>query len=116
VSYSKGERSTSKQTQRHHIMEVSDLASMPPGRAVVFPSGIPATMIKTVPWMIGPYAGAVRASLAHHDPGASGPASVGAWIAAGRDQVLAPRPQCGYEAPPASVPVWVESEERRRGW
>ena len=134
VSYNKGERSTSKQTQRHHIMEVSELASMPPGRAVVFPSGIPATMIKTVPWMIGPYAGAVRASLAHHDPGASQPASVRAWIAAGRNQVLAPRPQYGHEARPATAtdapngppvpaapsgppgPVWAQSEEQRRGW
>ena len=47
VSYNNGVRGTSKQSQRHHIMEVSDLASLPPGRAVVFPSGVPATMIKT---------------------------------------------------------------------
>ncbi len=71
VSYAKGERSTSQQTQRHHILEVSELASMPPGRAVVFPSGIPATLIKTVPWMAGPYAGQVRASILKHDPGAT---------------------------------------------
>ena len=115
VSYNKGERGTSKQTQRHHIMEVSDLASMPPGRAVVFPSGIPATMIKTVPWMVGPYAGAVKASFAHHDPGASAPAitqtGAGAWIAAGRNQPSAPAAPSG---PPA--PVWEQTEEQRRGW
>ena len=69
VSYNKGERGTSRQTQRHNIMEVSDLASMPPGRAVVFPSGIPATMVKTVPWFTRPDAGAVKASLTKYDPG-----------------------------------------------
>jgi hypothetical protein len=115
VSYNKGERGTSRQTQRHHIMEVSDLASMPPGRAVVFPSGIPATMIKTVPWMVGPYAAAVKASFAHHDPGASSPAitqqGAGAWIAAGRQQPSAPAAPSG---PPA--PVWEQTEEQRRGW
>src|SRR5690242_11959701 len=33
VSYNEGKRGTSSQVQRHNIMEVSDLASMPPGRA-----------------------------------------------------------------------------------
>lgn len=115
VSYNKGERGTSRQTQRHHIMEVSDLASMPPGRAVVFPSGIPATLIKTVPWMVGPYAAAVKASFGHHDPGASSPAitqsGAGAWIAAGRTQPPGPAAPSG---PPA--PVWEQTEEQRRGW
>lgn len=117
VSYNKGERGTSKQTQRHHIMEVSDLASMPPGRAVVFPSGIPATMIKTVPWMARPDAAAVKASFAHHDPGAAqntsiAPQGANAWIAAGRpgSQPTAPA------APASNVPVWEQSEEQRRGW
>ncbi|GAA1565006.1 hypothetical protein GCM10009789_18210 [Kribbella sancticallisti] len=115
VSYNKGERGTSKQTQRHHIMEVSDLASMPPGRAVVFPSGIPATMIKTVPWMVRPDAAAVKASFARHDPGATAaiPAQGGAsaWINAGRPQQSAPSAPAG---PP--VPVWEQNEEQRRGW
>lgn len=114
VSYNKGERGTSKQTQRHHIMEVSDLASMPPGRAVVFPSGIPATMVKTVPWMARPDAAAVKASLAHHDPGSSGPAQGGAnaWVAAGTGYV--PPAPAAPSGPP--VPVWEQSEEQRRGW
>lgn len=92
VSYNKGVRGTSKQTQRHHIMEVSDLASLPPGRAVVFPSGVPATMIKTVPWMIRPDAAAVKASFARHDPGV--------WVAAGR----------GSRQP---VPVWEQNKEQQ---
>jgi type IV secretory pathway TraG/TraD family ATPase VirD4 len=111
VSYNKGERGTSRQTQRHNIMEVSDLASMPPGRAVVFPSGIPATMVKTVPWFTRPDAGAVKASLAKYDPGASGSVSPQAsgnpWITAGTQQP---------PARPTGVPVWEQSEEQRHGW
>jgi type IV secretory pathway TraG/TraD family ATPase VirD4 len=111
VTYTKGERGISKQTQRHHIMEVSDLASMPPGRAVVFPSGIPATMVRTVPWMDRPDAGVVMASLARHDPAAasSSVAPQSAWIAAGR-------PQPGVLQAAGPVPVWEQSEEQRRGW
>jgi hypothetical protein len=114
VSYNKGERGTSRQTQRHNIMEVSDLASMPPGRAVVFPSGIPATMVKTVPWFTRPDAGAVKASLAKYDPGASGSASPQSagnpWVAAGTGQPSQP------PAPPVGVPVWEQNEEQRGGW
>ncbi len=113
VSYNKGERGTSRQTQRHHILEVSDLASMPPGRAVVFPAGIPATMVKTVPWFTRPDAGAVKASLAKFDPGASGAASpqgANPWVTAGPQQQLQP------PAMPTGVPVWEQSEEQRRGW
>jgi type IV secretory pathway TraG/TraD family ATPase VirD4 len=116
VSYNKGERGTSKQTQRHHIMEVSDLASMPPGRAIVFPSGIPATMIKTVPWMVRPDAAAVKASFARHDPGAGRavvPPGANAWVAAGR-----PQPVGGNGSRPAGPPrpVWEQNEEQNRGW
>jgi len=115
VSYNKGERGTSKQTQRHHIMEVSDLAALPPGRAVIFPSGIPATMIKTVPWMARPDAHTVKASFARHDPGAAQsttPQGANAWIAAGRPQPGVP------PAPPQTTPVWEQNnnEEQRRGW
>jgi type IV secretory pathway TraG/TraD family ATPase VirD4 len=125
VTYTKGERGISKQTQRHHIMEVSELASMPPGRAVVFPSGIPATMVRTVPWMARPDASTVIASLARHDPaagasvvsldvnaqGASPWAAQGAnpWVAAGG-------PQPGVLHAVGPVPVWEQNEEQRRGW
>ncbi|MGW1345803.1 type IV secretory system conjugative DNA transfer family protein [Kribbella sp. NPDC002412] len=115
VSYNKGERGTSRQTQRHNILEVSDLASMPPGRAIVFPSGIPATMVKTVPWFTRPDAGAVKASLAKYDPGAAagGSSQGGAnpWVTAGTQQQSGPPPL------PTGVPVWEQqSEEQRRGW
>jgi type IV secretory pathway TraG/TraD family ATPase VirD4 len=116
ATYSKEGRSSSRQTQRHHIMEVSDLASMPPGRAVVFPSGIPATMIKTVPWMAGPHAAAVRASIVHHDPGAmrgtSAPAGSGAnaWVAAG-NQFSGGGPQRTTEP----VPQWSRPAQNQPG-
>jgi hypothetical protein len=113
VSYNEGKRGTSKQTQRHNILEVSDLAAMPPGRAVVFPSGIPATMVKTVPWFTRPDAGSVKASLAKYDPGASGAtaplAGGNPWVAAGSGQ--APAVPRGPE-----TPIWEQSEEQRGGW
>ncbi|WP_406049828.1 type IV secretory system conjugative DNA transfer family protein [Kribbella sp. NBC_00889] len=99
VSYSKGERGTSRQIQRHHILEVSDLAALPSGRAVVFPSGIPATMVKTVPWFARPDAHAVEASLAKYDPGATDA-----------------RTREARSAVPVGVPVWEQSEEQRGGW
>jgi type IV secretory pathway TraG/TraD family ATPase VirD4 len=70
TSYSsgKGTRSTSRQMQRERTLDVADLGALPRGRAVVFASGAPATLIETVPWMRGPHADAVRASIAAHDP------------------------------------------------
>jgi hypothetical protein len=53
-------------------MDGADLAALPRGRAVVFASGAPATLVETVPWMRGDQADAVRASIAAHDP-ANGP-------------------------------------------
>ncbi|MEU4196558.1 TraM recognition domain-containing protein [Kribbella sp. NPDC026611] len=110
VSYNEGKRGTSRQTQRQNILEVSDLAAMPPGRAVVFPSGIPATMVKTVPWFTRPDAGAVKASLAKYDPGAAAvvPVSNNPWVSAGTQQAPAPR---GPERP-----VWEQNEGDRNGW
>jgi type IV secretory pathway TraG/TraD family ATPase VirD4 len=114
VSYNEGKRGTSQQVQRHNIMEVSDLASMPPGRAVVFPSGIPATLVKTVPWFTRPDAGAVKASLAKYDPGAgvgAVPVSNNPWVAAGNGG-HAPAPQRGPDRP-----VWEQNEgDNRGGW
>ncbi len=41
---------------------------MPKGRAVVLASGSRPTLIRTQPWMTGPHASAVQASIAAHDP------------------------------------------------
>lgn len=54
--------------RKDKILDVSDLAALPRGRAVVFASGAPATMVQTIPWYTGPDAAAVQASLAKYDP------------------------------------------------
>jgi len=59
--------------RRERVLEVSDLGALPRGRALLIASGVPPTLIKTVPWMAGPQAGEVRASIAAHDPAASQP-------------------------------------------
>jgi type IV secretory pathway TraG/TraD family ATPase VirD4 len=71
VSVGKGQRSISHQDRREHTFEVSELTALPRGRAVVFASGAPATLVSTVPWMQGTQADAVRASIAAHDPAAA---------------------------------------------
>ena len=58
----------SQQLHRERILDVADLGALPKGRAVVFASGSRPTLIRTVPWMAGPHAGAVEASIAAHDP------------------------------------------------
>ena len=109
VSYNEGKRGTSQQVQRHNILEVSELAAMPPGRAVVLSSGNPATMVKTVPWFTRPDAGAVKASLAKYDPGAAanGPVSNNPWVASRQPAVQQRGPE---------KPVWEQSEGDRGGW
>lgn len=68
VSTGRKQHSVSKQLVRHRILDVHDLMAMPKGRAVVLASGTRAAMIRTQPWMTGPHAAAVRASIAAHDP------------------------------------------------
>lgn len=71
VSYGKGGRQVSTQLRRERILEVADLAALPKGRAVVLASGARPTLIRTCPWMTGPHAAEVRASIAAHDPESS---------------------------------------------
>lgn len=70
--------------RKERTLDVSDLAAFPRGRAIMFASGAPAALLETVPWMSGPHAEAVRASITAHDP-ANRPAAAAAnrWIAAG---------------------------------
>ncbi|MFK5160050.1 type IV secretory system conjugative DNA transfer family protein [Propionibacterium freudenreichii] len=67
-SYGRGQRTVSQQLHRERILDVADLAAMPKGRAVVVASGSRPTLIRTQPWMTGPHADEVRASIAAHDP------------------------------------------------
>jgi type IV secretory pathway TraG/TraD family ATPase VirD4 len=68
TSVSHGNRSTSHQVHRERSLDVADLGALPRGRAIVFASGAPATLIETVPWMKGPKAADVIASISAHDP------------------------------------------------
>lgn len=68
TSMGRGSRSTSHGIQRERTLDIADLGALPRGRAVVFASGAPATLVETVPWMNGPHAAALRASIAAHDP------------------------------------------------
>jgi type IV secretory pathway TraG/TraD family ATPase VirD4 len=80
TSVGRGQRSTSHQIHRERTLDVSELSGMPRGRAVVFASGAPATLIETVPWMRGPHAESVRASIAAHDPASTGVATAPAPV------------------------------------
>lgn len=68
TSTGRKQHTVSRQLVRHRILDVHDLAALPKGRAVVLASGARPTMIRTQPWMSGPHAEAVRASIAAHDP------------------------------------------------
>ncbi|WP_436787968.1 type IV secretory system conjugative DNA transfer family protein [Yinghuangia sp. YIM S10712] len=50
------------------VLDSADLLSMPRGRAFVQLSGTRPTLVRTVPWWEGPYADAIRASLARYEP------------------------------------------------
>ena len=60
--------STNASTRQEKILDVADMAALPRGRAVVFPSGAPPVLIRTQPWQAGPHAQKVRASLARYAP------------------------------------------------
>jgi hypothetical protein len=70
VTHGRGGRSINRAVRGERVLDVADLQAMPKGRAVIFASGAPATLVRTLPWMAGPHAGAVRASIAKHDPAA----------------------------------------------
>lgn len=67
-SSGRGQRTTSRQLQRERILEVDDLAALPKGRAIVLSSGNRPALIATQPWMTGPHADEVKASILAHDP------------------------------------------------
>lgn len=70
VSFGRGGRSTNRAVRRERVLDVADLTAMPKGRTVVFASGAPATLVRRVPWMDGPDADRVAASIRRHDPAA----------------------------------------------
>jgi hypothetical protein len=56
--------STAEQIRRVPIMSIAELAALPRGRALLFSSGNRPALARPVPWMNGPHADAIRASLA----------------------------------------------------
>jgi type IV secretory pathway TraG/TraD family ATPase VirD4 len=72
ISYSmnKGVRSTSVQNHRRRILDASELAELPRGRAILLASGLRSSMVKTAPWYEGADAEKVRASIAAYEAGA----------------------------------------------
>ncbi len=55
-----GSTSTTTATRVERILEVSDLAALPMGRAILFPSGSRPILVRTEPWYRGPHAERVR--------------------------------------------------------
>lgn len=77
-------RSVSRQDSNDEILSVKDLGSMPKGRAVMFPAGAPAVLLRTVPISQRSYAKAVAASeAAHNVPGKRAVSTQGSGIGAG---------------------------------
>ncbi|PZE63626.1 type IV secretory system conjugative DNA transfer family protein [Curtobacterium sp. MCBD17_021] len=72
VSYSmnKGVRSTSVQNNRRRILDPSELAELPRGRAILIASGLRSSMVKTAPWYEGSDAEKVRASITAYEDAA----------------------------------------------
>jgi type IV secretory pathway TraG/TraD family ATPase VirD4 len=69
ISYSmnKGVRSTSVQNNRRRILDPSELAELPRGRAILIASGLRSSMVKTAPWYEGSDAEKVRASITAYE-------------------------------------------------
>lgn len=65
-----GNRTVNQSVRRERVLEVSDLGSMPPGRALVLASGTKPVLVETIPWWEGQHAREVKASLSKYDPGA----------------------------------------------
>jgi type IV secretory pathway TraG/TraD family ATPase VirD4 len=57
--------------QRERILDVADIAALPKGRAIVLAAGTRPALCRTRPWMTGPRADDVKASINRFDPTAS---------------------------------------------
>jgi hypothetical protein len=83
ISSGKSGSSRSRQESKERIFDVSNLAELDRGRAVVLASGAPATLVRTMPWYTGPHKDAVEASIKEYSPRPEeGPITVAAAAAA----------------------------------
>ncbi len=63
-----GDTSVSHAPRRQRILDIADLHALPRGRMVVFSSGAPPVLGRTIPWHNGPHADRIKASIRHWDP------------------------------------------------
>lgn len=68
VSESKGGKSYSRSLGSSKTFNVHALATLPRGRAIVFSSGTPPVLVRTVPWWEGEYSAEVERSIENHIP------------------------------------------------
>lgn len=59
---------SARQEAKERIFDISNLAELDRGRAVVLASGAPATLVRTLPWYTGPHKEAVEASIKANSP------------------------------------------------
>lgn len=74
ISSGKSGSSRSRQEGKERIFDVSNLAELDRGRAIVLASGAPATLVRTMPWYTGPHKDAVEASIKTYSPRPEEPA------------------------------------------
>ncbi len=92
-----GGTTTTRTTRKEPILSVAELADLRRGRAVLLSSGVPATLIRSVPWWTGPHAAALNADpAAIADPDST--ARAAAAVAAG-SAVPAVDPGSGWGSP-----------------
>ncbi|UGT63279.1 type IV secretory system conjugative DNA transfer family protein [Nocardia asteroides] len=68
VSESSGGKSFSRSLGSSTTFSVQALAQLPRGRIIVFASGAPPVLVRTVPWWESEYAAEVKNSISRHDP------------------------------------------------
>ncbi len=92
TSHGKTGRSTSASSRRERVLDVADLGALPRGRVIVLGSGARPTLAATLPWMDGPHAAEVLASIAAHDPAAAAERATAGTVAAGADRAAPAAP------------------------
>ncbi len=100
---SRNGRSRSFSETPESILDVADLAALPPGRMIAMFSGTPAVLARTIPWWEGEHAAAVRASASVHG---SALTSRGAAAAAGPPEHL-PTPDAPAVVAPQADNPWT---------
>ncbi len=64
----RGHVSVNRSAQERVILTIGDLRELPQGRAIVFASGTPATLIEPQPWYTSPHAETITNSLHRYGP------------------------------------------------